>query len=204
MIARLRGEVDRGGESWVVLDVGGVGYQVWTGSRQLAALEPGTLVTMHVSTQVREDAFLLYGFPDPSERDTFELLLTVAGVGPKAALALIGTLSLEELRRSVEAEDATSLARAPGIGPKTARRLVVDLKGRIAPPSFTPTPVAGRPPPDALPLALARLGYRKSEIDTALAALQAQGQADSPLEQRLGAALRVLSRATPPRGTLDP
>jgi len=198
MIGRLRGEVVERGAASVVLEVGGVGYTVELGLRQLSALSNEGEVILSISTQVREDDIRLFGFQDSEDRDAFEILLGVSGVGPKAAVALIGTLSLADLAQAIETENVSVIASAPGIGPKTARRLALELKGKL-PRAFN-VPHTGSSPiqvksTDPLPLALAQLGYRKSEIDQALSGLASQAMDSASLEQRLSASLKILSGA---------
>ena len=199
MIALLRGVVVAAGLDHLVVDVRGVGYKVHVPGPMLGGAVSDDERTLHISTIVREDAFLLYGFDSVEARDTFEVLRGVNKIGPKVALAVLSTLAPRELGRAVAAEDLTALSRVPGIGRKTASRMVLELKGKL-PESFevdasgtaaaavAPAPSAG---PDPLVLALARLDYRKTEIDRALS--QVPGPDDAPLEDRLRAALRVLA-----------
>lgn len=196
MIARLRGEVASVHGDAVVLDVHGVGYLVHAPGRVLVEAAAGAEMTLHISTIVREDAFLLYGFASIADRDAFDVLRGVNKIGPKHALAVLSTMTRDELARAVAAEDLAALSRVPGIGRKTASRMVLDLKGKL-PTEFLADPVASAAPvaapagPDPLVLALGRLDYRKSEIDKAVAAVP--GADDAPLDQRLRAALRVLA-----------
>jgi Holliday junction DNA helicase RuvA len=191
MIALLRGRPAYRAADAVVFDVNGVGYLVYAPAALVARLPEERESTLHISTIVREDALLLYGFEAPETRDAFDMLRQVNGVGPRTALSLLSALSHEELVTALASGDARALSRAPGVGRKLAERLCLELDGKI--------PRALRPPPapaadDPLPLALARLEYKKSEIDRALAsdAVPAAGQA--PLETRLRAALQVLMR----------
>lgn len=199
MIALLRGMVVASGADHLVIDVRGVGYKVHVPSMMLGSEDPAAERTLHISTVVREDAFLLYGFDTVEQRDTFEVLRGVNKIGPKVALAVLSTLGPADLVRAVAAEDLTALSRVPGVGRKTASRMVLELKGKL--PEAFEVDVSGTaagavtPPsstgPDPLVLALARLDYRKTEIDQAL--LQVPGPDDAPLEDRLRAALRVLA-----------
>ena len=198
MIALLRGDVFSVGSDHVVLDVNGVGYRVSVPTPVVTRLAPGQAATLHISTIVREDAFLLYGFSSVDERDAFDVLRGVNQIGPKHALAALSTLSLGELTRAVAGEDVVALTRVPGVGRKTASRLVLELKGKL-PDRFSPDPsgTAAAPAPtrkgDPLLLALARLDFRKTEIDRALASPDVPSLDDATLEERLGAALRVLA-----------
>ena len=199
MIGRLRGEVVEKNPGSVVLEVGGVGYLVELGQRQLSELDDTTEVILAISTQVREDDIRLFGFQDKLDRDAFEILLGVSGVGPKAAVALLGTLSLADLTQAIETENVSVIASAPGIGPKTARRVALELKGKM-PVRFDVPHTGGsatasvrHEASDPLPLALAQLGYRKSEIDQALAGLAARELEGATLQERLSLSLRILS-----------
>ncbi|MEN0060989.1 MAG: Holliday junction branch migration protein RuvA [Myxococcota bacterium] len=196
MIGRLRGQWIDEAPGQGVVDVNGVGYLVFAPARAVLAWQGEPEVTVHIRTQVREDAITLYGFSEPVDRDAFDVLLTVNGVGPRMALATLDTLTVTELAQAVQADDVLALSRIPGIGRKKAQRLALELKGKL--PSgvgsgATPTP-RPRAPADDLPLALAQLQYGKTEIDRALAGLAKLGIADdAPLQERLAGALRVLA-----------
>ena len=198
MIARLTGAlVHREGQRGI-LDVQGVGYAIHATSQALEGWDGNERCEVWVSTQVREDAITLYAFATDIDRQAFEVLLNVKGVGPKAALSTLDTLAVQALADAVEADDLTSLSRIPGVGKRTAQRLALELKGKL-PVVFSPSAGVGtrrRVAEDPMALALARLDYGKSEIDRALAALAQQDLGpDQPLEKRLGAALRILSGA---------
>ena len=131
MIGRLRGMVAEVGEEDVLVDVMGVGYVVRCGSRTLARLPPiGDEVVVHVESQTREDGTRLYGFLTREERAVFVLLQSIQGVGPKAALSVLDVLPPPELARAVAREDRAAVARAQGVGPKLAQRIVVELTGK--------------------------------------------------------------------------
>ena len=131
MIGKLKGLIDSFGEDYVILDVNGVGYVVNCSSRTLAHLpRPGEPATLAIETQVREDAIRLFGFLDEAERDWFRLLQSVQGVGAKVALALLSTLSADALAQAVAGQDKAMVARAPGVGPKLAARIVAELKDK--------------------------------------------------------------------------
>lgn len=200
MIGRLRGQLAEMGTDWLLIDVNGVGYRVTATSRLLQTLNVGENLTLSISTQVREDAITLFGFADSEERIGFETLITISGVGPKLAIAALGGIGLNDLVRAVEADDIRTLVGIPGVGKKTAQRLALELKGKLNA-TFLPTPAGtaapAAKPSDPLPLALAQLGYRKSEIDQALAGLATHGLDEQPLEKRLSASLKILSGATP-------
>lgn len=202
MIALLRGDVYSVGADHVVLDVHGVGYRVSVPTPVYQRLEPGQPTTLHISTIVREDAFLLYGFARADDRDAFDVLRGVNQIGPKLALAALSTMTLGDLSRAVAGEDVVALTRVPGMGRKTASRLVLELKGKLperfeGDPSGTAAGVAHptQQAADPLLLALARLDFRKTEIDRAVASADVPAADEATLEQRLRAALRVLAPA---------
>lgn len=135
MIAKLSGRLDATGEDWAVVDVGGVGYLVHCSSRTLAALgevgtKDGGACTVHTQLQVSENDMRLLGFADSAERDWFRLLTGVQGVGSKVALAILSALSTGDLRDACGKGDAAMVARAQGVGPKLASRIVNELKDK--------------------------------------------------------------------------
>ena len=198
MIARISGRIVECEAETVVVDVGGVGYLLSVPSSLAAGLDVDQDITLRVHTQVREDAITLFGFADRSQRRAFEQLLTVNGVGARIALAVLGTLTVSELAAAVAQEDLRVLQRVPGVGKRVAQRIVFDLAGKLLP-EFVPVSlgqVVPLPPPkpqDPLPLALAQLGYRRSEIDKAQAWLASQGQSEAPVSDRIKLSLKYLS-----------
>ena len=176
MIARLRGTLVEKEPSTLIVDVGGVGYAVTVGPAMAARVVLDSELILSISTQVREDSFTLYGFDSTDERRLFELLISVSGVGPKMGVALLDTLGPKGLSRAIQEEDSRALCAVSGVGKKTAQRLLLELRGKIMP-VFTPAgaPALKAPAPaqaeDPLRLALARLGYKKSEIDRAIEAV---------------------------------
>jgi len=134
MIAHLDGVVAAVAPEGAVIDVGGVGLLVQCSPGTLARLRPGERAKVSTSLVVREDALTLYGFGTDDERNTFELLQTASGIGPRLALAMLATFSPDGLRRAVAAEDVTALTSVPGIGRKGAQRLVLELAGRLGTP----------------------------------------------------------------------
>lgn len=202
MIGKLTGRLDSAGEDWVLVDVGGVGYLVYASRRTLGRLPgAGEAVVLLIETHVREDHIHLYGFADQAERDWFRLLATVQGVGVKMALAILSTLSPQELVQAIAAQDKAQLARANGVGPKLAQRIVTELKeqaGRIA---LGPVAVAGsraapgglaRQADDAVS-ALVNLGYGRSEAFGAVAEASRRLGETAPLESLVKEGLRELS-----------
>ncbi|HEX9066972.1 MAG TPA: Holliday junction branch migration protein RuvA [Streptosporangiaceae bacterium] len=134
MIAHVNGVVSSVAPEGAVIDVGGVGLLVQCSPATLAELRPGERAKVSTSLVVREDALTLFGFGSDDERNTFELLQTASGIGPRLALAMLATFSPDGLRRAVAAEDVTALTRVPGIGRKGAQRIVLELAGRLGSP----------------------------------------------------------------------
>jgi Holliday junction DNA helicase RuvA len=189
MIAHLRGELVATTPDAVVIDVGGVGYRCLVPASTRARLPAaGHEVFLYTSLQVREDSMTLYGFLTSAEYELFELLLRVEGIGPRVALGVLSATTPESFRRAVAYEDIAALCRVPGIGKKTAQRLVLELKdkvGAVGPAlpagGAAPAPAApGAPDPlaDALEALLA-LGYGRTEAAQALE--RARQEAGEPL-----------------------
>ncbi len=131
MIGKLKGLVDSFGEDWVILDVGGVGYQVHCSTRTLQTLPAvGEAAVLAIETYVREDMIRLYGFGSDVEREWFRLLMTVQGIGAKVALAILGVLKPGDLATAIAMGDKAQIARAQGVGPKVAARVVAELKDK--------------------------------------------------------------------------
>ena len=175
MIARLRGALAESGADHAVLDVGGVGYLVWCSGRTLSAIgEVGGDVLLYTEMQVREDAITLYGFGSAAERETFRLLTSVQGVGGRVALSILSVLDAAELSKAIASGDKAMVARANGVGPKLAMRIVNELKDKMGGvalgPGLTPAATAkGSAASDALS-ALANLGFRPAEASAAVGA----------------------------------
>ena len=131
MIGKLKGTVEDVDEDHAVIDVHGVGYVAYCPARTLAKLVPGEAATLFIETYVREDMIRLYGFGSGLEREWFRLLQSVQGVGAKVSLAVLSTLSASDLAHAVALGDKAMVARAPGVGPKVAARIVAELKGRV-------------------------------------------------------------------------
>ena len=178
MIASLAGLLDQVAADGAVVDVNGVGYLAFCSTRTLGRLPPaGTPVRLLIETHVREDHIHLYGFVDAAERDWFRLLTTVQGVGARLALAVLSVMGPEELGLAILAQDRASLARAEGVGPRLAARIVNELRDKVGGLAVTPATAeaapanggATGPASDALS-ALVNLGYRRSEAFAAVAA----------------------------------
>lgn len=188
MIGRLRGTVVERTISHVVIDVGGVGYSVAVTPRTLGDLPAlGEDAVLHTHLHVREDQLALYGFASADERDLFVLLLGVAGVGPKMALAICATFSPDELRSVVSTNDQAALTSVPGIGKRSAEKLMVELRPKMEVIGES-TLVAG--PLNEAREALESLGYTSEEIRGILASLES----DLPVEDLVKQALRQLGR----------
>src|SRR5262249_38694157 len=131
MIGKLKGVIDSYGEDFVIVDVGGVGYEVHCSARTLQALPaPGEPAVLSIETYVREDQIRLFGFMSDVEREWFRLLQTVQGVGARVALSVLGTLKIADRATAVATRDKATVARAPGVGPKVAERIVTELKDK--------------------------------------------------------------------------
>jgi Holliday junction DNA helicase RuvA len=199
VIAHLSGVVRRAGPDFVVLDVGGVGYMVAVASQTRQQLPPpGGEIDLHIHTHVREDQLALYGFASVEELDMFEMLIQVDGVGPKVGLNILGASSLEVLKRAIMGEDAAPIRRASGVGPRTAAKVIIELKPRldaIAALDVVPraAAVAGDGAvPKAVESALRNLGYSSQE---ARAGLESVDWKSTPSTQEaLATALKALGR----------
>jgi len=181
MIGKLKGLIDSYGEDFVILDVNGVGYVVQCSARTLQKLpRPGEASALAIETQVREDSIRLFGFDSESERDWFRLLQGVQGVGAKVALAILSILSPGDLASAIATQDKAMVARAPGVGPKLAARIVAELKDKA--PAFGAVDplvarLSGETEADAAPSAvrdaisaLVNLGYGRPQAAAAVAA----------------------------------
>ncbi|MCI5074612.1 Holliday junction branch migration protein RuvA [Oricola sp.] len=204
MIGKLKGTVDEIGEDHAIIDVHGVGYVAFCPARVLAGLSEGEAAVLHIETYVREDMIRLYGFATRLEREWFRLLQSVQGVGAKVALAVLSTLSTGDLANAIALQDKAMVARAPGIGPKVAQRIVSELKtkapayagdasGTIGLKQELGEGVAAGPISDAVS-ALSNLGYSRDQAANAVAAAvkEAGEGADSAKLIRLG--LKELSK----------
>ncbi|MFI1095777.1 Holliday junction branch migration protein RuvA [Streptomyces sp. NPDC020917] len=201
MIAFVSGEVAALAPDTAVIQVGGVGMAVQCAPNTLAALRVGRPARLATSLVVREDSLTLYGFADDDERQVFELLQTVSGVGPRLAQTMLAVHAPDALRAAVAAGDEKALTAVPGIGKKGAQRLLLELKDRLGAPVGSAVPqTAGAPAAaswrEQLHAALLGLGYAAREADDAVAAVTPQAEAaDRPeLGVLLRAALQTLNR----------
>jgi len=179
-----------GGE--VLVEVGGVGYRCLVPLSAVPQLSPGAPTFLMTHLHVREDAMTLYGFPTRDERDTFEALITASGVGPKLALAILSVHSPANLRRCLAEDDVDSLVSVPGVGKRTAQRLLVDLKARLTGPDVDLTTAGASASGNVraeVRDALVGLGYSSEEVREVLANVGADGT----VEDLLRDALRLLA-----------
>lgn len=199
MIARLSGMLAEAGADHLVIDVGGVGYLAQASARTLAAVGPvGGQVMLYTEMQVREDAITLFAFGSATERDWFRLLTSVQGVGGRVALAILSVLEPIELVRAVAAGDKAMVARANGVGPKLAQRIVMELKDKtglaIGPlPAGAAAPAPKGASADALS-ALANLGFRAADAAAAVSAAEAELGEGATLDALVRLALRKAAR----------
>jgi Holliday junction DNA helicase RuvA len=196
MIARLSGMLVEAGADHAVIDVGGVGYLVQLSARTLSAIGgTGGAVTLLTDMQVREDAITLFGFGSVAERDWFRLLTGVQGVGGRVALAILSVLAPDELSRAIASADKATVARASGVGPKLALRIVTELKDKAGP-ALGPIATTGAAPAgavgDALS-ALANLGFRPAEASAAVGAASDELGPTATLDALVRVALRKAS-----------
>ncbi len=183
MIAQLTGNIRRLTTEKVIVEVGGVGYALSITPRTAAQLVMGSVVTLSTSLIVREDSLTLFGFLDSRDRDIYETLQTVSGIGPKVALAITGALTPDDLAHAIAGEDIATIEKVPGIGRKGAQRLILELKGKLVsdtPNRRTSTHSALR---DQLLAALTGLGFTAKEsdiaINTTLSQISESGQSAS-------------------------
>jgi Holliday junction DNA helicase RuvA len=192
MIGSVRGMVvERTTNGEVLVEVGGVGYRVNVPLRAMTTLDPGSNAFLFTHLHVREDAMVLYGFASRDERDTFEVLIGATGVGPKLALAILSVHTPNTLRRCLADDDLDALMLVPGVGKRTAQRLLVDLKARLEVPDLDLADAAGGPstPRGEVRDALIGLGYSPEEVRTVLGQLGEEGTVETLLRD----ALRVLA-----------
>lgn len=196
VIGRLRGTLAEKQPPHLIIDINGLGYELEVPMTTLYRLpKVGETVTLHTHLIVREDAHLLYGFHEKRERELFRELIRLNGVGPKLALALMSGLEVDDLIWCVQAQDTSALVKVPGVGKKTAERLLVELKDRfkawetvpsmfqLVPNGPAPVPVASTAEADAVS-ALISLGYKPQEASRAVAAVDAKGLSSEELIRR--------------------
>jgi holliday junction DNA helicase RuvA len=205
MIGRLKGIVDAVGEAHAIVDVGGVGYEVQASARTLRALQVGEAVSLAIETHVREDAIRLFGFTSEVERAWFRTLQTIQGVGAKVALAVLGTLSPQDLANAIALQNWAAVEQSPGVGKKLAQRIVAELKDKA--PALSAAglaiPASGRKG-GAAPVqndaaaeaisALTNLGYQPAQASQAVAAAIAELGAAADTARLIRRGLKELAR----------
>jgi len=203
MIGRLRGLVVAQGEDWLILDVGGVGYEVHCSSRVLASLagHEGEL-TLSIETHVREDQIRLFGFQSEAERQWFRLLQSVQGVGARVALSILGTLSPQDIANAIALQDRATVSRAPHVGPKLAVRIVTELKDK-APVMSLASVISAAPGKGDAPAAtangeaisaLVNLGYQHIQASVAVAAASREIGSEATTADLIRRGLKELAR----------
>jgi Holliday junction DNA helicase RuvA len=194
VIGVLRGQILRKSPQEVLIDVGGVGYRVQVPVSTFCRLgDEGASVSLQIHTHVREDQIALFGFATPSERVLFERLISVSGVGPRVALGVLSGIEADDLVRAISGNDLARLTRVPGVGRKTAERLVLELKDKLRDlaPGENVAPLAA-PQKTDLVSALTNLGYNVSDAEKA-ADRALQATPDASIGELLRASLRLLS-----------
>jgi holliday junction DNA helicase RuvA len=188
MISRLRGILAALGPTSVVLDVGGVGYEVTMTPHALVDLpDVGEEVVVHTHLQVREDDMSLFGFTSTADRDLFRILISASGVGPRVAMALMATLRADQLRRAIATEDVGALSMAPGVGKRSAQKIILELRPKLADAEAEVVEGTG---PAQVRQALEQLGYRPDEINEVVADLDES----EPVAAQIKTALKMLGK----------
>jgi Holliday junction DNA helicase RuvA len=195
VIAQVRGRILHRGTDDVVVEVGGLGLRLLVTARTAAGVEQGQEATLVTELVVREDSLTLYGFADAEERTIFRTVQSVPGIGPRLALTMLATLTADQIRAAIAAEDERALTAVSGLGRKTAQRLIVDLKDKLGPPVSAGT---GTVPATAswrlqVSAALTGLGWSATEAQTAIAEVSARpGAGDLEVGEALRLSLQVL------------
>lgn len=188
MIASLRGEVTQIDENALVIEVGGVGLRVLAPAPMRARMHVGEAAFLFTHLVVREDSLTLYGFESQADRELFMLLISVDGVGPRIGLAVLSTLSIDAVHQAVATEDSVLLSRVPGVGKKTAQKIVLYLQDRLKPSDSLSKLAAFSGRDEEVLAALTALGYSVVEAQTAIQALPKDAPDD--VEERLRLALQ--------------
>jgi Holliday junction DNA helicase RuvA len=207
MIGKLRGKVDAIGESHAIIDVNGVGYEVQLSSRTLRNMKLGEDISLTIDTHVREDSIKLFGFASEIERSWFRTLQTIQGVGSKVALAVLGTLSPQDLANAIALKDTGAVAQTPGVGKKLAERLVLELQdkapaltvaGLHVPTASAPSGTSLRPAEVSAAAeaisALTNLGYNPAQASAAIAVAAKELGADADTAKLIRRGLKELAR----------
>ncbi len=207
MIGKLRGKIDAIGEAHAIVDVNGVGYEVQCSARTLRNVELGQEVALTIDTHVREDSIRLFGFQSEIERSWFRTLQSIQGVGSKVALALLGTLSPQDLANAIALGNDAAVAQAPGIGKKLAQRIVLELKDKAPTLSMASFAASGKPGAPAMAAAdvgsqaaaesisaLTNLGYNPSQASAAVAIAMKELGNDADTAKLIRRGLKELAR----------
>jgi holliday junction DNA helicase RuvA len=196
MIAHLRGKLLAKHPNQAIVETGGVGYDVTISIPTFSDLPAiGGEVTLHIHTHVREDLIALYGFLRPAEKRLFEKLITVSGIGPKLAITILSGMAADEMVSAIRGNDVARLTRIPGIGKKTAERMVLELRDKLAPEGVAESAVmpAVSPVEEDVLSALMNLGYQRAPAERALASVEKNGKSSS-FEITFRQTLAVLSK----------
>jgi Holliday junction DNA helicase RuvA len=188
MIATLRGEVSQIEENAIVVEVGGVGLRVFVPNPLRTRLKAGEGIMLYTHLVVREDALTLYGFESQPDRELFNMLLGVDGVGPKVALSVLSSMTVDAIQRAVFAEEADVLSRVPGVGKKTAQKMALHLKDKLKPTDALARVAAMSDTDGEVLAALTALGYSVVEAQAAIQSLGKDAPQDT--EERLRLALQ--------------
>ncbi len=197
MISSIEGLVVGRGDDWVEIAIGGVGVRASIPTSAVGEIGPvGAPVRLFTHLQVRDESIILYGFRSPEERASFLALLGVSGIGPRLALVILSVLSPARLVEAIEQGDAAALSKAPGVGKRSASRIIVELKGKLD--ELDVAGLAGSGPPavadSELTAALQALGYTGSEIRRAVAAVSGAGpESRPPIGERIRLALAAMT-----------
>ena len=188
MIATLRGEISQIEDTALILEVGGVGLRVAVPAPVRGRTRVGEILLLYTHLVVREDALTLYGFESQAERELFNILLGVDGVGPKVALSVLSTMTIDSIQRAVFADEADILSRVPGVGKKTAQKMALHLKDKLKPMDALATMAAMSDKDSEVLAALTALGYSVVEAQSAIQSLPKDAPDDT--EERLRLALQ--------------
>jgi Holliday junction DNA helicase RuvA len=185
MIATLRGEITQIEDAALILEVGGVGLRVAVPAPLRGRMRVGELLLLYTHLVVREDALTLYGFESQAERELFNILLGVDGVGPKVALSVLSTMTIDSIQRAVFADEADVLSRVPGVGKKTAQKMALHLKDKLKPMDVLAGMAAMTDKDSEVLAALTALGYSVVEAQSAIQALPKDAPDDTETRLRL-------------------
>ncbi len=193
MLEYIKGMVDSVTHDQAIIEANGLGYGVYSSTKSLAQIQPGSSATLYTHYSVREDGVSLYGFTTRIELDMFKKLISVTKIGPKAAISILSTFTVDTLCQQISTQNITMLSKAPGVGKRTAERMVLELKDKIKDMNVesVPIPAQGTLLEDEIMEALATLGYQQQE---AIRAVRATASESTTTEAGLKAALAWLLR----------